>query len=372
MIEPSELPVIDARAPKSVSRSSKLAGLVRWIVRLSAVGYLVALLVVVAALRLIGERWWVTTAALYLPPIGWALPLPVLVLALSIGRCYRLLLTQVAAAGVLLFPLMGLHLTGARAATPGATRFRIFTANIGLAMIGIEPVLDRIHATDPDVIVLEEVEPDNVATLRAGLAGYAFRNLGQFVIASRFPIEGEYMPPPFSVDGEVGSRHYVRWRLVTPGGPIQLFAVHPVSPHDAFDKLRGEGLIDEIRSGRILSPAGKTKMKKNTNRRLAQVTALAEDAAGSTDPVVIAGDTNLPNLSWALARWLGDYQDGFAEVGRGFGYTYPAHKRVWMRIDRVLAGPRFRFLDAAAIPSRVSQHLAVTADLELLPATAPR
>jgi hypothetical protein len=218
------------------------------------------------------------------------------------------------------------------------------------------------------VIVLEEVEPDNVAPLQAGLTGYAFRNLGQFVIASRFPIEGDYMPPPFSVDGEVGSRHYARWRLVTPGGPIRLYAFHPVSPHDAFEKLRGEGLVDEIRSGRALSSTSEMKMAKNTNRRLAQLGAMAEDAADSPDPVVIAGDTNLPNLSWAFAQWLGDYQDGFSEAGRGFGYTYPAHKRVWMRIDRVLAGPRFRFLGAAAVPSRVSQHLAVTADLELLPA----
>jgi endonuclease/exonuclease/phosphatase (EEP) superfamily protein YafD len=372
MIEPSELPVVDARARKSVSRGARLAELARWAVRLSAVGYLVALLVVVAALRLVGERWWVTTGALYLPPIGWALPLPVLVLALLVGRCYRLLLTQVAAGIVLLFPLMGLHLSGPRAATPGATRFRIFTANIGLGISGIEPVLDRIRGTDPDVIVLEEVAPDNVATLKAGLSGYAFRALGQFVVASRFPIEGEYLPPPFSVDGAADSRHYTRWRLVTPGGPIQLYAFHPVSPHDAFEKLRGEGLIDEIRSGRILGPAGKLKMIKNINRRLAELRAVAEDAAGSPDPVVIAGDTNLPNLSWAFARWLGDYQDGFSETGQGFGYTYPAHKRVWMRIDRVLAGPRFRFLDAAAVPSRVSQHLAVTADLELLPATAPR
>jgi endonuclease/exonuclease/phosphatase family metal-dependent hydrolase len=40
---------------------------------------------------------------------------------------------------------------------------------------------------------------------------------------------------------------------------------------------------------------------------------------------------------------------------------------VWMRIDRILAGSRFRFLDAATISPRVSDHLAIAADLELLP-----
>jgi len=62
--------------------------------------------------------------------------------------------------------------------------------------------------------------------------------------------------------------------------------------------------------------------------------------------VLIAGDTNLPGLSWALATLLGDYHDAFDEAGRGFGYTYPAWHRSWLRIDRVLGGPRLRFLSA--------------------------
>ena len=108
-------------------------------------------------------------------------------------------------------------------------------------------------------------------------------------------------------------------------------------------------------------------MEANTQERLDQVRALAADAAKSSDPVLIAGDTNLPGLSWAFSHWLGEFSDGFAEVGRGFGYSYPAQRMVWMRIDRILAGPRFRFLDAATISPRVSDHLAVAADLELLP-----
>jgi len=108
-------------------------------------------------------------------------------------------------------------------------------------------------------------------------------------------------------------------------------------------------------------------MEPNTRERLEQVRALAADAASSPDPVLIAGDTNLPGLSWAFWHWLGGFSDGFAEVGRGFGYSYPAQRMVWMRIDRILAGPRFRFLDAATISPRVADHLAVAADLELLP-----
>jgi endonuclease/exonuclease/phosphatase family metal-dependent hydrolase len=375
MSEPSETsrgdPAASESAAPALRRRDRLAALARSVVNLSAVLYLLALLAVVGALRLIGERWWVTTIALYLPRIGFALPLPPLIVALLIARSYRLLVTQLAAALVLLFPLMGLHLGGARGATAGALRFRLFTLNIGLAKNGTGEILDRIHGANPDVIVLEEVDDDNVETLRLGLPGYSFRHLDQFVIASRFPVEEEAAPPRLWIDGWTPPAQYAHCRLITPAGPLRLFAVHPLSPHDAFDRLRGQprgkGLWYELLSGRIFQAASARVMEQNTQERLAQVRALAADAAKSSDPVLIAGDTNLPGLSWAFSRWLGEFSDGFAEVGRGFGYSYPAQRMVWMRIDRILAGSRFRFLDAATISPRISDHLAVTADLELRP-----
>ena len=372
MSEPSASASGDPAAPENVTPPPRSGGdrfgrVARSIVNLSAIVYLLALLALVAAFRLIGERWWVTTIALYLPRIGFALPLPLLVVALLIARSYRLLAMQVVAAVVLLFPLMGLHLGGARAGRHGAQRFRLFALNTGSGKNGTEEILARIRGANPDVIALEEVADDDVEPLRLGLPGYAFRHLDQFVIASRFPIEEAVMPPPIWRDGRAQSAQYAHCRLSTPAGPIRVFAVHPISPHGAFDRLRGRGLRYEILSGRILRSASAKAMEANTQERLGQVRALAEDAARSAEPVLIAGDTNLPGLSWAFSQWLGGFSDGFAEVGRGFGYSYPAQRMVWMRIDRILAGPRFRFLDAATISPRISDHLAVAADLELLP-----
>ena len=361
MIEPSESFGENPGAFESVPaatrpRGARFGTLARSIVKVSAVLYLLALVAVVAAFRLIGERWWVTTIALYLPRIGFALPLPLLIVALLVARSYRLLVTQALAALVIFIPLMGLHVGGARTATPGAQRFRLFTLNTGLGKNGAGEILDRIRGADPDVIVLEEVDDDDVEALRLGLPGHAFRHLDQFVIASRFPIEEAVVPPPIWSNGQAQSVQYARCRLSTPAGPIRLFAVHPVSPHEAFNQLRQN-----------LRAVSARTMEANTRERLEQVSALAADAAKSSDPVIIAGDTNLPGLSWALSHWLGGFSDGFAQAGRGFGYSYPAHRMVWMRIDRVLAGPRFRFLDVTTISPRVSNHLAVAADLELLP-----
>ena len=144
----------DSAAPESATpapgrRWARLAALARSVVNVSAVVYLLALVAVVAALRLIGERWWATTIALYLPRIGFALPLPILIAALLVARSYRLLVTQVVAALVLLFPLMGLHLGGTRAATPGAQRLRLFTLNTGLGKNGTGEILDRIRERQP-------------------------------------------------------------------------------------------------------------------------------------------------------------------------------------------------------------------------------
>jgi vancomycin resistance protein VanJ len=325
----------------------------------------------VAGFRLIGERWWLTTIALYLPRVAFALPLPFLIVALALVRAWRLLALQVVSVGLVLFPLMGLSLGGAAAAHAGSARFRVFTGNIGVAADGLGPTLARIRAADADVIALEEVAPESVAPLRAGLPGYDLRAVEQFVVASRFPIESVTPPPVLRTSGETwDTAHYLKCRLITPGGPLTLYVVHPISPHEVFNQMRGH-LLREILSGQLFGARNADATQSNTDQRLAQIATVAADAYRSPDPVLIAGDTNLPGESWAFARWLGRYQDAFAVVGRGFGYTYPSrHMRPWMRLDRILADRRLLFLDAAVTAEPVSLHHGLTADLELVPGGA--
>src|SRR5207237_2319659 len=132
-----------------------------------------------------------------------------------------LLPTQLACALVVLFPLMGLRLGGAQAPTPGAWRFRVFTANIGNGGDGLAHVVARARSADPDVIVLEEVQdtPFDIERLRAGFAGYAFWSSGQFAVASRFPLQGAEVPPPLASGDRWVPRNYARLRLLTPAGP---------------------------------------------------------------------------------------------------------------------------------------------------------
>jgi hypothetical protein len=173
--------------------------------------------------------------------------------------------------------------------------------------------------------------------------------------------------------GVLRSLRFVRYRITTPAGPLVVYNIHPISPRDGLVEVRGDGFRHKILRGNLFSTRARTMVTENATLRLAQLQAIAADARQLRDPVLIAGDTNLPGLSWAFAQWLGDYRDGFSEAGDGFGYTFPAPGHAWMRIDRIVADHRFRFLDFRVIHTPISDHFAMMADLELRdPAPAVR
>ena len=127
--------------------AKRSTGLWGWLLTVLAIGYPAALLAVILTLRFVGERWWLSAAVLYLPRIGFALPLPFIVLLLLVSRRYWLLLGQLVALVLLLFPLMGLQLPGARPSpSQGAFHLRVVTYNIATGPHGPEPILEELRA----------------------------------------------------------------------------------------------------------------------------------------------------------------------------------------------------------------------------------
>jgi endonuclease/exonuclease/phosphatase family metal-dependent hydrolase len=153
------------------------------------------------------------------------------------------------------------------------------------------------------------------------------------------------------------------YALQTEFGRLAVVNMHPVSPRDAFQQVRGEGLRKEFLSGRLITGARSAAFRENAGLRALQVETAAHMAESADSPVIIAGDTNLTSLSPVLYDNFGSYQDGFAQAGSGFGYTFPAD-RAWMRIDRIMASKHFRFVDFAVVDHAVSDHLCVRAELE--------
>jgi endonuclease/exonuclease/phosphatase (EEP) superfamily protein YafD len=334
-----------------------------------AVAYALSLLLFLALLRGIGERSTLATIALYLPRVPFALPLPVLTLALLFVRPRWWLLTQLVAALVLLFPLMGLELHGARAVAAGAAPLRIFSCNADLGSASAEEIADAIHATGPDLALLQEAPPDEAAALAPLLPGYAVREDDQFVIASKLPIIDAYLAPATMQDGIYFRPAFARYRIGAPGGPIDVYDIHPVSPHGPFGHLMGQGLRHELLSGRFFANHdGFRRVAQNTTVRTREVRAIAEHARAAPCPVLMMGDTNLPTASPLFASELGGYQDAFAKVGWGFGYTFPSrHAPPWLRLDRALADQNFRFVSFARLDVHVSKHFPVVSVVERVP-----
>jgi endonuclease/exonuclease/phosphatase family metal-dependent hydrolase len=322
-----------------------------------AIGYPLALLIFIVSLRFVGEKWWGTTIALYLPRAPFALPLLPLIAAIAWLGPRKLLWTQLLAFGLLL-GLMGFRVAWPTPPTPGALHLRIASCNTNGLALGVSRILKPLLDRDPDIIVLQEVSPDGWPRLRKLVPGYQVHESGQFWLASRFPIAA------VSVQSQ-----FVRYRLSTPAGPIELFNVHPISPRDGLETVRGDGLRHQFLRGDLLNTRARTVVAQNTAIRLSQLQGIADTAVNySAEPVVIVGDTNLPDLSWAFARLLGEYGDGFASAGSGFGYSFPSPRNPWMRIDRVLADKKhFRFRSFEVINAYISDHFAITSELELIP-----
>ena len=310
-----------------------------------------------AALQLVGERWWLSGALLYAPHLVLLVPTVALLLPLLWWGPRRLLPVQGAAGALVVFQIMGLTLAGPAAQTPGAPRMRILSANAGNGGRAVAELAAEIARLEPDLVLLQESAPQVNEAVAAALPGFHTLTSTQFFVAARDPITNLIEPPKIAMGTTERSPRFIQVTLHTALGELDVFNVHPISPRDALEAVRGDGLGAE--RGEITS---------NTELRRRQVQAIAAAAATAAHPVVIAGDTNLPHGSRILAESLSRWQDGFAAVGRGFGYTFPVGRHfAWMRIDRILAGPELRFLRFGTGHRRGSDHYLVWADVERPP-----
>jgi endonuclease/exonuclease/phosphatase (EEP) superfamily protein YafD len=312
-----------------------------------------ALLLLVALLRGVGERWWLTTVGLYLPCLLYALPLPVVALLLWRRRARWLWFSQVAALVVLLFPLGGLVLPRRVARDGRSPMIRVLSYNVMHAYAGPERIMAEIDRFAPDVVLMVKLGANQEPMQRLLLRRYPHVSIsGGGVVASRFPFLSSFEPdvpqPP-----ELGARARFAQKVIqTPLGPIAFHVFHPQSPRD--------GLLAVAR----LKKGSVTLVRTETEWRVRQVRRLAARARSETLPVVIGGDSNLAHLSPLLHDELGRYRDAFREAGWGFGYTYPHNLFRWMRIDRILASDQLRVVGFQRGDSTASDHVCVVADLQ--------
>jgi vancomycin resistance protein VanJ len=335
----------------------------RQLARLIAFAYPLAVLFAIVALRFGAQRFWQAQLGLYVPRVLFALPLLPLVIVLLVLRLRGALWSQLAAAWLVLFPLMGFQLPGWPRSPHDPTKLlRVLSYNGNFAYGGQENLAAQVRSFDPDIALFQQTYFSDKLVPALGPRYVASSTDGEFVIASRFPISAKLAPAKLPHDGKLRSARFMRYQLDTKLGPIAIYSIHPSSPLYQIAEARRGGFRRLILSGQIFSPAPRPSIDGDTELRALQVRTFANMAKRETVPTILAGDTNLPNLSPTLQE-LAAFRDGFSEVGSGFGYTFP-HGRRWMRIDRIFASDQLRFLDFQIGSSSASDHQCVFATLE--------
>jgi vancomycin resistance protein VanJ len=332
--------------------------------------YLLVPLAAIATLRVIGERWWPCTAALYFPRIVFAMPAVLVAGALLLTRRWRilLLLTPLCVA-LQLFPIMGLSLGSVRPRPAAAgPSLRLLSFNIDKAK-NRAAVVATIAAARADVVVLQEWSTHAELAVAAALPGFHRAGTGQFAVFSRYPVSVTPTPAIDELPDTPDGKSAAAFLLESPWGPTTLLNVHPRSPRRGFEHCRRDGFMAELSHGRLCSPEGAAMLIEDAGARERQADAIARLAEQSLLPVILAGDTNLPGLSRIHARTLGRFDDAFSQAASGFGYTYPS-ARPWMRLDRIM-GLGLRFRDFTVIAGPASDHLAIMVEIMREPSAAP-
>jgi vancomycin resistance protein VanJ len=156
------------------------------------------------------------------------------------------------------------------------------------------------------------------------------------------------------------SARFVVYTVETPLGTIDVFNVHTTSPREGLEDIRGAGFLYQIRHGHLLPGHTPAKMSFNAYRRRREVETMVAAARASQNLVILAGDFNLPSLSRVLHDTLADFDDGFTQAGRGFGYTYPS-RLPFLRIDHIFTGHDLRVVEFDVGQTRASDHACISA-----------
>ena len=322
----------------------------------------VGLLALTIGQRSAGESLWWIELSRYLP-YYWPLVPCVAAFGLSLwlGRVWVL----VSAASLLLLFTATMGLQWNSGAT-GPEQVRLMTYNVKVhgseVRDGAYPALAvEVAKHDPDILVMQDA--DDLVSMRTApaLIGgppvfglphvYA---LGQYVVASRFPLRG---CSPADMGFRDESHRYLRCVFDVRGIELTVVTAHFKSPRSGLSATRHEG-VD-----------GAGEWRQNFDDRLTQARKVAAGLAGLKRPLVLVGDLNAPESSPVIQTLLkAGLGDAFSAAGKGYGFSYgQSLKRglSFLRIDHILVSPELGVANCFAGGGDASEHRPVIADLVL-------
>ncbi len=329
--------------------------------------YLLSLIVLLAGMEWYGERYWLLSFLMYLPPTGWLLPLIFLTplcLLFAPKTCWSHLFCLI----LVLYFYMDFKWSRWPAAN-GPT-LTVLTNNIGEN--NRQSLTPFVQAENPDLIALQDALNRGPAYQTA----YPDRSVvahEEFILISKFPIKRSGLVPNLSWKGAPVAAWY---EVDYAGQTLLVYNVHLPSPRSDLDLMRGLGFPVIV-----LSPENHRfgKMRQAYKDSWAARMQLERDLLSvfqqEKRPFLAVGDFNMPDHGYAYHLFANQFNDAAKKAGRGYGFTLPGTTRnplslfgPWLRIDYVFSSAALQPIYCRTEDWRKSQHRAVAARLTMKPA----
>ena len=301
-------------------------------------------------------------------PYYWALPPALLACALLWRLPWWAGMAAATNIALLLTAGMGLRWNPGQATPEAGPAVRVMTFNTKAYRAryqpgGLSALAEEIRVQNADLVALQDADgllkgvSESVPRRMPAFLGYPeVYAMGQYIIASRFPIRT-------CAGAELGpherSRNFMHCIVSVHGTPVTVVTAHLLSPRYSFLAVRSDprhGLAD---------------WSTSLNERLTQSDLLLRSLLPLPRPLLLMGDFNAREESPVLANLQAmGLVDAYSVAGNGWGFTYghAVHLRLdFLRIDHILLSPEVEVIAAWVGKSRISDHHAVIADLRLVP-----
>lgn len=220
---------------------------------------------------------------------------------------------------------------------------RVLTINTGMFGFG-DPSAD-IAKWEPDIILVQQTHPSDIAKMAAQIYGGSgdFRTQHFTGIITRWKIIREHR------------NHLIRSQQAA----IQL----PDGSHFEVVNLHLSTAATDLRLWNRSAWRNHTANRRHRRQELSvALQILSQTTHFPTAPVILGGDFNAPASDVVHRQLNHDFLDAFTEAGTGWGNTF--HRRLpILRIDHIYATRHFTPIRCRAVETRHSDHRFVVADL---------
>ena len=302
--------------------------------------------------RHVAECHWLTTLIVYAPQHPVGVPTALLVAWSLWRRRRKVLVANLVALAVFVFPLLGFSVPLGWLARPSGVLLRVMTWNIHHAPQGAASIMEQVNQSGADVLCFQEAEEhpqrdDPVLRLKWLLYGWHIAHEGELTTYSRHPLVSHRL-----VYLRAGNlRPALETVLDIEGTQVRVLNVH---------------LSTAAYPASLLHHTGSTPnyLRHTAQVRTEQVDGLLRVTAGARGPLVVAGDFNTPPRGLLYLRLARRFQDAFRAGGWGLGYTFKSSRLLW-RIDYVFLGSGVAATSCYAPTTDASDHRPVVAELRV-------